>query len=66
MAVGLPDMVAKVARATRAVEGTMRAVGLNARAAAAEKIISVSASVIVGRRRGGNHGTFCCRHPESK
>ena len=64
LAVGLPDMVAKVARATRAVEGTMRAVGLNARAAAAEKIISVSASVIVGRRRGGNHGTFCCRHPE--
>ena len=61
LAVGLPDMVAKVARATRAVEGTMRAVGLNARAAAAEKIISVSASVIVGRRRGGSHGTisFC-------
>lgn len=56
LAVGLPDMVAKVARATRAVEGTMRAVGLNARVAAAENIISLSASVIVGasvRREDG-------------
>ena len=46
LAVGLPDMVAMVARAMRAVEGTMRAVGLSARVAAAENIISVSVSVI--------------------
>ena len=50
LAVGLPDMVAKVARAMRAVEGTMRAVGLSARVAAAENIISVSVSVIGGPR----------------
>ena len=47
LAVGLPDMVAMVARAMRAVEGTMRAVGLSARVAAAENIISVSVSVSV-------------------
>ena len=52
LAVGLPDMVAKVARAMRAVEGTMRAVGLSARVAA-ENIISVSVSVIGGRASGG-------------
>lgn len=39
LAVGLPDMVAKVARETRAVAGTMRAAGLSARVAAAENII---------------------------
>ena len=50
LAVGLPDMVAMVARAMRAVEGTMRAVGLSARVAAAENIISVSVSVIGGPR----------------
>ena len=53
LAVGLPDMVAMVARAMRAVEGTMRAVGLSARVAAAENIISVSVSVIGGRASGG-------------
>ena len=52
LAVGLPDMVAMVARAMRAVEGTMRAVGLSARVAA-ENIISVSVSVIGGRASGG-------------
>ena len=53
---GLPDMVAKVARAMRAVEGTMRAVGLSARVAA-ENIISVSVSVIGGRASGGVEST---------
>ena len=61
LAVGLPDMVAMVARAMRAVEGTMRAVGLSARVAAAENIISVSVSVIGGRASGpgAKHGTIC-------
>ena len=44
LAVGLADIVANVARETRAVGPTMRAAGLSAREAAAENIILCASS----------------------
>ena len=59
LAVGLADIVANVARETRAVGPTMRAAGLSAREAAAENIILCASS---GRRFRGSHGPGGRKH----